>query len=94
MIKVMRLIVNVILLIFAIAVGTQLYRLHIQRNNLQARFSSVTEEIETLENENENLKNDIRYFDEPDNVAKELKAQFNYKKPGEKLLIVIPNNGD
>jgi len=36
------------------------------------------------------LLGDIEYFSNPKNLAKELKSKFNYKNPGEKLIIVVP----
>ena len=40
--------------------------------------------------ENKALDRDIDYYKNPNNLEKELKARFNYKRPGEELLIVVP----
>ena len=68
--------------------STQLYRLYKNNGILEAELNKSQEEVQVMTNEAERLKADISYFSEPDNLAKELKAKFDYKKPGEKLIKV------
>jgi len=53
--------------------------------SLETRASPAVEAV-TLQSDNAKLKADLQYFAEPENLAKELKAKFDYKKPGEKLI--------
>ena len=43
-----------------------------------------------LKNENAGLQADLIYFSESENLEKELRSRLNYKKSGEKLIIVVP----
>ena len=40
--------------------------------------------------ENFELQADLEYYARPENLEKELRSRFNYKKPGEKLIIIVP----
>lgn len=64
----------------------QLVRLYTQNSELDAKASLLGNEIQELDSENQNLESDIDYFAESENLAKELKAKFDYKRPGEKLI--------
>jgi len=68
------------------ALSIQLY--HSYKNNgvFEAKLNDIKAESEALKDEAERLKADISYFSEPENLAKELKSKFDYKKPGEKLI--------
>lgn len=45
-----------------------------------------------LESENANLSAKIEYFKNPQNLLKEARTQFNFVGPGEKVIIIIPEN--
>ncbi|OGY62260.1 MAG: hypothetical protein A2745_01870 [Candidatus Harrisonbacteria bacterium RIFCSPHIGHO2_01_FULL_44_13] len=79
----------VLVIIFAI-LGFQLYRLYAQQLKMRKDSSGVIAQVEKLAKENENLQADIVYFSDPKNLEKELRSKFNYVKPGEKLIILIP----
>jgi len=79
----------VLAIIFAI-LGFQLYRLYAQQLKMRKDLSEVTVQVEKLTKENETLQADIVYFSDPKNLEKELRSKFNYVKPGEKLIILIP----
>ena len=79
----------VLVIIFAI-LGFQLYRLYAQQLKMRKDLSEVTVQVEKLTKENETLQADIVYFSDPKNLEKELRSKFNYVKPGEKLIILIP----
>ena len=82
----MRFIVWAAVAVLAGFLSLQIYRLYFANDATGARLSEVNIELEKLKIENEQLKADISYYSEPENIAKELKAKFDYKKPGEKLI--------
>lgn len=86
----MRKIITIVLAAFCIVVIIQVYNLVREKIGLTNKLSAVTAEAEKLETENGALLGDIEYFSNPKNLAKEIKAKFNYKNPGEKLIIVVP----
>ena len=73
-----------------LAIGMQLFGLNARRNEAAAKLSSVAGELLAVEEENIKLQADILYYANPDNLEKELRARFNYKSPGEELIIVVP----
>ena len=66
--------------------GSQLYNLYTGNSELSRRLETANIEAQKLTLEHEKLQADLSYFSESENLAKELKARFDYKKPGEKLI--------
>lgn len=85
-----RVILILILLVFLVLVTVQVYRLNNERLKLEDDLSKITPRIESLEQENKDLKSDLQYFANPENLVKEFKSEFNYKNPGERMIIVVP----
>ncbi|MEK9154693.1 MAG: septum formation initiator family protein [Patescibacteria group bacterium] len=79
-----------ILLIILMAVWLQAYFILKENNNLKASFLNLSAKAQFLTEENEKLGSEIEYFSRPENLEKELRSKFNYKKPGEKMIIVVP----
>lgn len=51
--------------------------------------ASLQSRLNILKADSNNLKSDLAYFSDPENLEKELRARFNYKNPGEKLVIGV-----
>ena len=66
--------------------SVQLYNLYRNNSDAAAKLESMRSESEQLNNENIQLRADLDYFSQPENLAKELKTKFDYKRPGEKLI--------
>ena len=86
----MKIVLFIIIVILFAVVGSQTYFILKERNQLRAEVASVTGKLDALYKENITLKEDISYFSNPANLEKELKAKFNYKELGEKMIIVVP----
>ena len=80
----------IILSIILIALLAQDYFILKERNQLRKEFRSLTEKSENLAKENEKIKSEIEYYSNPENLEKELRAKFNYKKIGERMIIISP----
>ncbi len=76
------------ILVFA---SFQLYQLIDQKNELTKRSDELGLQMKALEAENAKLEQDLEYYRQDPNLAKESTAQFNYKKPDEKLFILVPS---
>lgn len=72
--------------LIAVFLGVQLFNFYKSNSELSVKLKTASAETVSLQSENEKLKADLLYFTEPENLAKELKAKFDYKKPGEKLI--------
>ncbi len=86
----MKTILAIILITVIIIAGIQLYKLYGQNVSLQQKTSKLTADINEISDENSKLEADLKYFSNPANLEKELRARLNYKKPGEELMILIP----
>ncbi len=86
----MKFLIAAVLLIILIAFSFQAYILVAERNVLKEKVGDLNFKIENLNKENENLKSDIEYFSRPENLEKELRARFNYRKQDEKMMIIVP----
>lgn len=84
--KVMRVIVWLAVIVILGALSIQLYHLYKNNGSLEAKLNEAERETAALAHEAQLLKSDIGYFSESENLAKELKSKFDYKKPGEKLI--------
>ncbi len=86
----MKPVITVILIIVLLAVGWQLCRLFRQNLALKSEASATDAELTNILAENANLRADLEYFADYDNLAKELRGKMNYRNPGEKLIIIVP----
>ena len=66
--------------------GVQFYNLSIGNAAAKKELGKAIAEAKALAEENERLLADVEYYSEPENLAKEFRAKFDYKKPGEKLI--------
>lgn len=86
----MRPVIGIIILIIFLTVGFQLFNLFQQNRNLKNSLSDLNKEIGGVFKENGVLKADLEYFANQDNLIKELKGKLNFKAPGEKVIIIVP----
>lgn len=82
----MRVIVWIASVIILGFLSFQIYRFYASNAVAEAELGKSSSKLGELKKENEQLQADIVYYSEPENLAKELKARFDYKKPGEKLI--------
>lgn len=57
---------------------------------LEASNRELMARISTLEQEQKELANDIEYYSDENNLEKTLRERFNYKYPGEEMIIIVP----
>jgi len=80
----------IILCLVLIGVSAQVYLILKESNGLKKDLDDLNGRMEAFVKENANLKSNIEYFSNSENLEKELKSKFNYKKAGEKMMIVVP----
>jgi cell division protein FtsB len=90
----MKVFVAIVLILFLGFGGFQLYRLLVQRASLNDRAENLAADVTRLEQENQKLSDDIRYFADARNLEKEIRKLFNYRNPGEELYIVVPKRNE
>ncbi len=80
----------VILSAVLLLVGVQIYSFLKRRAELSLEFSDISAKLNRAKLEQEKFRAELDYYLNPANLEKELRARFNYKAPGEKLLIIVP----
>lgn len=85
----MKKILTAMLFLALTALLWQLYQLYLQNRTLRDTLSAVSGKVDNFKKENLQFQADLEYFQEPENLEKELRSRFNYKNPGEKLIIIV-----
>ncbi|MEK7555296.1 MAG: septum formation initiator family protein [Patescibacteria group bacterium] len=86
----MKIIIVIIIVIVIIMVLAYVYFSFQEQRQMKENLSNLNAQIKTLVGENDELKSEIEYFSHPENLEKELKTKFNYRKPDEKMMIIVP----
>lgn len=86
----MKILAIVGLSILIILVGIQIYFFLGQERDLSQTLSDAQNRLTKAQNDEASLSATVQYLSNPVNVAKELRAQFNYKKPGETMIVIVP----
>jgi len=85
-----RTIIIIILIILIVISGVELFFLFRNEKNLKNELVEISQKVQSLSKENQDLKAQIDYYSDPANLEKELKAKFNYRRPDEKMMIIVP----
>lgn len=76
--------------IILIFLGVQIFSFVGQVHTLGSAYASAENELTKAKTEEANLQDEQQYLANPANLEKELRARFNYVKPGEKMIIIVP----
>lgn len=79
-----------ILAVIVMVVSVQAFGLFRKGYGMGKQLRASKEKMEALSKENEELQAQLNYFSREENLEKELRAKFNYKRPEEKVMIVTP----
>lgn len=79
-----------ILALIIIVVSAQTIKLFGKERDLSSQLRMSGEKMELIGRENKELQAQIEYFSHKENLEKELRAKFNYKKPEEHTMIITP----
>lgn len=86
----MKIVIVIIIVIVIVMALAYVYFTFQEQRQIKGNLSNLNARIETLVKENEFLKSELEYFSEPENLEKELRTKFNFRKPDEKMMIVVP----
>jgi Septum formation initiator len=87
MLKILGIVGLSILLVF---IGVRVYGFFAQEETLNKDLADIETQLTKAQTTETNLQLEVQYLANPLNLEKELRAQFNYKKPGETMLIIVP----
>lgn len=86
--------VLVMLFLLLIAVGVASFRALMAGWEVEAERGEVEEEIQHLEAQKEALAGELADFHSGRGIEREAREKFNYRKPGEEVVIILENEGD
>lgn len=78
-----------ILIILVIILSVQVFLVFKNERGLKSDLAQMQEKSDALAKENDDLQKQIDYYSRPENLEKELKSKFNYKNPGEQMMIIV-----
>ena len=81
----------IILLFLLLVIGSQIYAYWVRARASETELEKLQGDLARARIEEEKLKADLLYYQNPANLEKELRARFNYRDPGEKLIILVPS---
>jgi cell division protein FtsB len=90
--KSMKIAAAVILSIALIFVVAQMVSAIKEEHSLAATFSDVENRLQQTKTEEQSLSAEMDYLTNPVNLEKELRARFNYAKPGETMVVIVPSS--
>lgn len=86
----MKLLITLFLGVVLVFFGIQTYDLYRDRSDLEDKIIDLTAQAGAITSENKKFGNDIEYFKNDYNLAKELQARFNYHDPDEQMFMLVP----
>ena len=87
----MKALVSAILIILFLFLSFQLVSFWFRKNDAVSQLANLQSELGNSQKDLANLKSDLSYYLNPVNLEKEIKDRFNYRSPGEKMIIVVPH---
>jgi len=88
----MKLVVAIILSVLFVLLSVQIYKFWGEANTAMKEYSALEEKVNAAKEDNAKFQAELDYYKNPANLEKELRARFNYKVPGEKMIIIVPRN--
>lgn len=86
--KIIQIIITIALITLILFILHRTFLLFKEEKKLKRQVDESAQKIENLKIENKNLSDQINYMSNNQNLEKELRAKFNYKKPEEKMMII------
>jgi cell division protein FtsB len=86
----MKLAFAIFLFIALIFIGVRAYSFFAQAKALNENLSEVETKLANAKSDEADLQAETEYLSNPNNLEKELRSQFNYKRPGETMVIIVP----
>jgi cell division protein FtsB len=87
----MKILAIVILCILLVLVGIQIFSFFKQEHDLSQALADAQARLLKAQQNEASLSATMQYLANPANLAKELRSHFNYKKPGETMIVIVPS---
>ena len=87
----MKIAVIAVLAVILVLVGNRVFAFFMQERQLSATLADIQTRLTKAKADEANLEAEVKYLANPLNLEKELRARFNYKQPGETMIIIVPD---
>ena len=87
----MKIAVVAILVVFLGVLGNEIYFFSQKNGENESQYQKIKAELGQAQADLEKTKADLNYYANPANLEKELRARFNYRLGGEKMIIIVPS---
>jgi cell division protein FtsB len=88
----MKIAAAIILSIALVFVGTQIFSSLKEKRSLSQSFADLENRLQDAQAQEQDLSTEANYLSDPANLEKELRARFNYTKPGETMIIIVQSS--
>ena len=85
-----KIIIIALLAIIIVAIGVKAYSFWAQEKNLNTQLADIQQQLTKAQTDESDFQTDVQYLANPANLEKELRSRFNYKAPGENMIIIVP----
>lgn len=82
----------VLVIAFFFVVSMEVVSYYGKRDAVVKELEALREKVEKAKSDNDRLRADIEYYSRTENLEKELRARFNYRKVGEQMIILVPRS--
>jgi len=79
-----------VLSLLLIVLGVQVFTFVRQEGQLGGQLADVQANLTKAQQQEADLQQETQYLANPVNLMKELRERYNYKKPGETMVIIVP----
>lgn len=88
----MKIAIMVILGIVLVFVASQVIFFMKDERSLAQTLADTESRLQAAETQEQNLSTEMSYLLNPANLEKELRARFNYAKPGETMVVIVSSS--
>jgi hypothetical protein len=86
----MKIVAIALLSLTIVFLGIKTYSFWRQEVDLSAQLADIEARLMKSKADEQILASDSQYLANPLNLEKELRSRFNYKKPGETMVVIVP----
>jgi len=87
----MKFFVSIILAVILVFVGMKAYSFWGDERQLSRNLADIETRLAAAKTDEANLQSDVQYLANPLNLEKEFRSRFNYKKQGETMIVIVPD---
>ncbi|MBI4086189.1 MAG: hypothetical protein HY433_03050 [Candidatus Liptonbacteria bacterium] len=85
-----KIIAAIVLGLLIVVLGNEIYFFWSKNRAAETRYRELKIGLDKAKADYGRLEEDFKYYLNPANLEKELRARFNYRQPGENLIIIVP----